>query len=246
MCNFAHLGPSTRFSSPSVFSKFGKVVRRESYGCWCRIVVGCCFSSVVCCCILANENRVCHVLKRSSLRKHRERSHAMRLRLGLSRLRAPRAGAPRVYIYGRAGGTLHASRCGRDCRGRRARARARWPSPRRASHPPRQGAKKSPVSHSYLLYSASLPYSHTHTHDSHACQLSHVEYITHGAAQTERKNAQCPSEHIMPRHPRLSRLSRSTESSPWRPCSRPARPSAGTAGGSPRRPRTSPRPPPPS
>jgi len=179
MCNFAHLGPSTRFSSPSVFSKFGKVVRRESYGCWCRIVVGCCFSSVVCCCILANENRVCHVLKRSSLRKHRERSHAMRLRLGLSRLRAPRAGAPRVYIYGRAGGTLHASRCGRDCRGRRARARARWPSPRRASPPPPAWCKKKPrVTLLSLILRVAPVLTHPHT------RLTYMSVVTCGVHHT--------------------------------------------------------------
>ena len=161
-----------------------------------------------------------------SLKTQRALARAVRLRLPSPGCAArARAGAPR-------GGHWP---CVADCR----QARARVGRRRDARAHPR-------ARHTLISYTPRRCRTHTPTHTTHTHVSCHMEYITHGAAQTERKNAQCPSEHIMPRHPRLSRLSRSTEWSPWRPCSRPARPSAGTAGGSPRRPRTSPRPPPPS
>ena len=161
-----------------------------------------------------------------SLKTQRALARAVRLRLPSPGCAArARAGAPR-------GGHWP---CVADCR----QARARVGRRRDARAPP------EPVTLLSLILRVAAVLTHPPT------RLTHMSVVTWstshmGQLKPNAKNAQCPSEHIMPRHSRLSRLSRSTESSPWRPCSRPARPSAGTAGGSPRRPRTSPRPPPPS
>ena len=187
MCNFAHLGPSSDFRL--------RVFSRSSVR-WFGASHGCVAVLVSCAVVFWNENRVCDVLGMSS--------ENTRVQRALARGAAPPPASPqaaRRTCGGAAGGTGRVA----DCR----QARARVGRRRDARAPPEPR-------HTLTSYTPCRcrTQSHAHTHDSHTCQLSHGVHHTWGAAQTERKNAQCPSEHIMPRHPRLSRLSRSTEWSP--------------------------------